>query len=64
MRGLASATRNPSRNPLLMAGPSSTKGPSQPSGGCTVRMMGRPKASANSQSRSSSPGTAMIAPVP
>ena len=38
--------------------------PSKPSDGWTVRMIGRSKTSANSQSRSSWPGTAMIAPVP
>ena len=35
-----------------------------PSGGCTVRTIGRSNASAKSQSRWSWPGTAMIAPVP
>jgi len=38
--------------------------PSQSAGGCTVRTTGSPKVSAKSQSRVSSPGTAMIAPVP
>ena len=38
--------------------------PSKPSGGCTVRITGSPNLSANSKSRVSSPGTAMIAPVP
>ena len=65
MRRFASATPRPSRKPLLIAGPSPTYAlPSQSSGGCTVRTIGRPKTSANSQSRSSWPGTAMIAPVP
>ena len=38
--------------------------PSKSAGGCTVRTTGSSKASANSKSRVSSPGTAMIAPVP
>jgi hypothetical protein len=62
---LASATPRPSRKPLLIAGPSPTYAlPSNEAGGCTVRTIGRSKTSANSQSRSSWPGTAMIAPVP
>jgi len=49
----------------LMVAPSPVHAPpSNPSGGCTVRTTGSPKASANAQSRSSSAGTAMIAPVP
>ena len=49
----------------LTAGPSPVNAsPSQPSGGCTVRTIGRSKASAKSQSRWSWAGTAMIAPVP
>ena len=66
---LASATPSPDRSisslAELMAGPSPVKAsPSQPSGGCTVRITGRSNAWANSQSRWSWPGTAMIAPVP
>jgi hypothetical protein len=69
MACLASAMSRPFRLTsslaLLMAGPSPTYAlPSKEAGGCTVRTMGRPKFSANSQSRSSWPGTAMMAPVP
>jgi hypothetical protein len=69
MACFASATPSPSRLSeslaLLMAGPSPVYAlPSNPSAGCTVRMIGRSNVSANSQSRSSWPGTAMIAPVP
>ena len=69
IRRLASATPRPFRSTsalaLLIAGPSPTYAlPSQPSGGWTVRTIGRSKASANAQSRWSWPGTAMIAPVP
>ena len=49
----------------LIAGPLPVNAPpSKPSVGCTVRTTGNPNASAKSQSRVSSPGTAMIAPVP
>ena len=49
----------------LIAGPSPVNAsPSQPSGGCTVRTIGRSNFVAKSQSRWSCPGTAMIAPVP
>ncbi len=68
---LASATSRPFRSSprsgaaLLIAGPSPVYAlPSKPSGGATVRTIGSSKASAKSQSRSSWPGTAMIAPVP
>ena len=71
---LASSIGRPSRltDSLLelIAGPSPRYGPSpgiassNPAGGCTVRTIGSPNVSANSQSRSSCPGTAMIAPVP
>ncbi len=66
---LASVTPRPSRLisslELLIAGPSPVKAlPSKPSSGCTVRTIGRPNFSANSQSRESCAGTAMIAPVP
>ena len=69
IRAFASATGSPSRLissfAELIAGPSPVyASPSQPSGGATVRTIGRPNGSANSQSRSSWPGTAMIAPVP
>ena len=70
MRSLASATPSPSRLTSslleLIAGPSPVKAVSSswPSVGCTVRMIGRSNAVAKSQSRSSWPGTAMIAPVP
>ena len=56
---------SPSRKPLLMAGPSPVYAcAGQPSGRATVSMIGSPNAVAKSQSRWSSPGTAMIAPVP
>ena len=69
---LASTTPMPSSTSesfrLLMAGPSPVNAwppaSSKPSVGCTVRTIGRWYASANAQSRSSWPGTAMIAPVP
>ncbi len=66
---LASAIPSPFRLivslALLIAAPSPAyASPVKPSGGCTVRMIGRSKTCANSQSRSSWPGTAMIAPVP
>ena len=66
---LASPTPRPSSEisslAELIAGPSPVKAsPSQSSGGCTVRTMGRSNFVANSQSRWSWPGTAMIAPVP
>ena len=66
---LAAATSIPFRSKvafaLLTAGPSPRyASPSHPAGGWTVRTMGRSKRSANSQSRSSWPGTAMMAPVP
>ena len=50
----------------LIAGPSPVKALSSSwsAVGCTVRMIGSPKALAKSQSRVSCPGTAMIAPVP
>ena len=49
----------------LIIGPAPVHAPpSKPSGGCTVRTTGSPNFSANSKSRTSSPGTAMIAPVP
>ncbi len=65
MRALASSTPSPSRKSLLIAGPSPVYAlPVKSSGGRTVRIMGRSYFSANSQSRSSWPGTAMIAPVP
>ena len=49
----------------LIAGPSPVyASPSKSSAGCTVRTIGRSKVRANSQSRWSWPGTAMIAPVP
>ena len=60
-----SSTRPRSGAALLTAGPSPTYAlPSKSSGGRTVRMIGSSKTSANSQSRWSCPGTAMIAPVP
>ena len=66
---LASSMPSPSSDTsslaLLIAGPSPPYAlPSQPSGGCTVRTIGSPNASAKSQSRWSWPGTAMMAPVP
>ena len=67
---LASGTASPSRLSSalaeLIAGPSPVKAvdSSWPCDGCTVRMTGRSKAVAKSQSRSSWPGTAMMAPVP
>ena len=66
---LASSTAMPSSDTESLAeftaGPSPTyASPSQSSGGWTVRMIGRSKTSAKSQSRWSCPGTAMIAPVP
>ncbi len=70
MRALASATPSPSRLSSslleLIAGPSPVNAVSRrgPRSGCTVRMIGRSNAVAKSQSRSSWPGTAMIAPVP
>jgi hypothetical protein len=70
MAFLASATSSPSRlSPPgtleLMAGPTPVNAsPSKSGVGSTVRMIGRPKAVAKSQSRWSWPGTAMIAPVP
>ena len=69
MTRLASATSRPSRLTSslceLIAGPSPVyASPCQPAGGATVRMIGSPNASAKSQSRSSCPGTAMMAPVP
>jgi hypothetical protein len=65
IRVFASATPNPSKKPELTAAPSPTYAlPSKSGGGWTVRTIGRSNFSANSQSRSSCPGTAMIAPVP
>jgi hypothetical protein len=62
---LASAMPSPFSQSLLIFGPSSGyASPSHPSGGCTVRTIGSSCALAKSQSRWSSPGTAMIAPVP
>ena len=49
---------------LIIGPPPVQASPSQPAGGWTVRITGSPKAPANSQSRTSSPGTPMIAPVP
>jgi hypothetical protein len=61
----ASAIVNPSRNPELIFTPSPVyASPVHPAGRVTVSMIGSPCAVANSQSRWSSPGTAMIAPVP
>ena len=65
----ASAISSPSREieslAELIAGPWPVKAsPSQPSGGWTVRTIGRSYSFAKSQSRWSCPGTAMIAPVP
>ena len=70
MAALASATPMPLREisslAELMAGPSPMYASSSgwPSAGCTVRTMGSSNRVANSQSRLSWPGTAMIAPVP
>ena len=62
---LASAVVRPSRNPELIFTPSPVYAPPvQPSGRLTVGITGSACCWANSQSRSSSPGTAMIAPVP
>ena len=66
---LASVTPMPSRETESLAeftaGPSPVYAlPSQPSGGWTVRTIGRSKTSAKSQSRWSWAGTAMMAPVP
>jgi hypothetical protein len=65
---VAAVTARPSRKPLLILTPSPPKASpppsSQPSGGCTVRTMGSPCNWAKSQSRWSSAGTAMMAPVP
>ena len=64
-RSLAAATSRPSRKPEFILTPSPVHAPpSNPSGGCVVRTTGRPWAAAKSQSRSSSAGTAMMAPVP
>ncbi len=49
---------------LIIGPPPVQASPSQSAGGWTVRTTGSPKAPANSQSRVSSPGTPMIAPVP
>ena len=62
---MASPLPMPSMKPLLMWVPSPVNAsPSQPSGGWMVRTTGRPCTWAKSQSRWSSAGTAMIAPVP
>ncbi len=64
-RALAVGMSRPSRNPEFTLTPSPVQAPpSKPSGGWTVRTTGRPWAWAKSQSRSSSAGTAMMAPVP
>ena len=64
-RSLAAGTSNPSRNWELTLTPSPVQAPpSKSGGGSVVRMTGRPCTSAKAQSRSSSAGTAMIAPVP
>ena len=67
-RALAVAMSSPFKKSLLIFSPSPVYAPppfsSQPAGGCTVRTMGRPWSWAKSQSRSSSAGTAMMAPVP
>ena len=69
MAAIASAFSSPSSEissfDELIIGPMPVYAPpSKSAGGCTVRTTGSPNASANSQSRVSSPGTAMIAPVP
>ena len=72
MRVLASSIASPSSEisslAELIAGPAPVKASppdsSKPSVGCTVRTTGRSNVAANSQSRWSCPGTAMIAPVP
>ena len=62
---IASTLPRPSSQPELMWGPSPVKAPpAQSAGRSIVSTMGSPKAVAKSQSRWSSPGTAMIAPVP
>jgi hypothetical protein len=60
----ASATPLPFRNSLLITAPSPVYAPSKSSGVSMVRTIGRSNVCAKSQSRSSWPGTAMIAPVP
>ena len=72
IRALASSIGRPSSEissfEELIAGPApvnaSPPASSNPSDGCTVRTTGRSNFAANSQSRWSWPGTAMIAPVP
>src|SRR6266571_475669 len=62
---LASATVSPSRKPELILIPSPPyASPTHPAGRLTVSMIGRLCCLAKSQSRWSSPGTAMMAPVP
>jgi len=62
---LASVIVSPSRNPELIFTPSPVyASPGQPSGRLTVSMIGSSCWRAKSQSRWSSPGTAMMAPVP
>jgi hypothetical protein len=66
---LASSTSSPSSEISalleLIAGPFPVNAsPSKSSGGLTVRTIDRSKVRANSQSRWSWPGTAMMAPVP
>ena len=63
---LASSMPSPSRKPELIFTPSPVYACSsaQSAGRFTVAMIGRSCALAKSQSRWSSPGTAMIAPVP
>ena len=65
MASMASALPIPFRKSLLMAGPTPVYAfPSKSGGGATVRTMGSPNRSEKSQSRWSSPGTDMTAPVP
>jgi hypothetical protein len=71
MAGFASTTGMPSKGPLLTIRPPSLSVNGSDSGvvalapsPATTRTIGSPNAVANSKSRSSCPGTAMIAPVP
>ena len=64
MRRFASGVARPSSRPELTATPSPLKAASVTSPPFTTSRIGRPNFFANAQSRSSCPGTAMIAPVP
>ena len=61
---MSSAESTPSAGELIASPSPEYASPSQSAGGSVVRMIGRPNALANSQSRWSPPGTPITAPVP